>query len=163
MVTQHRSVEIEWALFSYRIPREPSTPRIAVWRKLKNLGVEQIGDGVVALPDDARTREHLEWIAADVVRAGGEAAVWVARTSRTTSDQIATQMRAARNTEYRLLIDDAAESGRPADQRTLQRFRRTLRKIERRDYFKAPLRDRARLAIDALATAGVEEPATAQS
>lgn len=163
MVTQHVSVEIEWALLSYRIPREPSTPRIAVWRKLKNLGVIQIGDGLVALPDDARTREHLEWIAADVVRAGGEAAVWVARTSRTTSDQIATQMRADRNTEYRMLIDDAAESGTPADKRTLQRLRRTLRRIERRDYFKAPLRDRARLAIDALATAPVEDPAGARS
>ncbi len=160
MVTQHRQEEIEWALLSYRIPRDPSTPRIAVWRKLKNLGVEQIGDGLVALPDDARTREHLEWIAADVVRAGGEAAVWVAHTSRTTSEQIATQMRAARNLEYRSLIAEAAESGTSTDKRTLQRFRRTVRKIERRDYFKAPLRDRARLAIDALTTATVEEPAS---
>jgi len=160
VVTQHRQEEIEWVLLSYRIPREPSTPRIAVWRKLKNLGVEQIGDGLVALPDDARTREHLEWIAADVVRAGGEAAVWVAHTSRTTSEQIATQMRAARNLEYRSLIAEAAESGTSTDKRTLQRFRRTVRKIERRDYFKAPLRDRARLAIDALTTATVEEPAS---
>jgi hypothetical protein len=150
-------------LLSYRIPREPSTPRIAVWRKLKNLGVEQIGDGLVALPDDARTREHLEWIAADVVAAGGDAAVWVARTSRTTSERIATQMRAARNVEYSALIDEAVESSALNGKRTLQRLRRTLRRIERRDYFKAPLRDRARLAIDALAVANVEEPASAPS
>ena len=45
----------QWVLLSYRIPREPSTPPIAVWRKLKRLGVGQIGDGVVALPADART------------------------------------------------------------------------------------------------------------
>lgn len=153
---------IEWALLSYRVPREPSTPRIAVWRKLKDLGVGQIGDGLVALPDDARTREHLEWIAADVVRAGGEAAVWVARTSRTTSERVATQMRAARNDEYRILIDDVAESSGSTDLRTLQRLRRTLRKIERRDYFRAPLRDRARLAIDALAPAALE-PAKAST
>ncbi len=163
MVTQHRREEIEWALLSYRIPREPSTPRIAVWRKLKNLGVEQIGDGLVALPDDARTREHLEWIAADVVAAGGDAAVWAAHTSLTTSEQIATQMRAARNVEYSALIDSAVESSASTDKRTLQRLRRTLRKIERRDYFKAPLRDRARFAIDALAVANVEEPASAPS
>jgi hypothetical protein len=158
-VVAQRSGHIEWALLSYRIPREPSTPRIAVWRKLKNIGVEQIGDGLVVLPYDARTHEHLEWIAADVVRAGGEAAVWVARTSRSTSEQIASQMRSARNDEYRTLIEDAAESGSTTDKRTLQRLRRTLRKIERRDYFKAPLRDRARLAIDALASAHIDEPA----
>ena len=150
-------------MLSYRVPREPSTPRIAVWRKLKELGVGQIGDGLVALPDDARTREHLEWIAADVVRAGGEAAVWVARTSRSTSEQIATQMRAARNDEYQTLIDDAAKSSASTDARTLQRLRRTLRKIERRDYFRAPRRDRARLAIDALATASADEPARTTS
>ncbi len=40
----------EWVLLSYRLPREPSTPRIAVWRKLKRLGVAQISDGLVALP-----------------------------------------------------------------------------------------------------------------
>jgi hypothetical protein len=157
MVTQQQG--IQWALLSYRVPREPSTPRIATWRKLKDLGVGQIGDGLVALPDDARTREHLEWVAADVVRAGGEAAVWIARTSRTTSEQLATQMRAARDDEYQTLIDDAAGSSASTDARTLQRLRRTLRKIERRDYFRAPLRDRARLAIDALATTRADEPA----
>jgi membrane AbrB-like protein len=51
----------EWVLLSYRMPREPSTPRIAVWRKLKRLGIAQLSDGLVALPADARTREQLEW------------------------------------------------------------------------------------------------------
>jgi hypothetical protein len=27
-----------WVLLSYRLPREPSTPRIGVWRKLERLG-----------------------------------------------------------------------------------------------------------------------------
>lgn len=151
MVTQPTQRRIEWALMSYRLPREPSTPRIAVWRKLKNLGVEQIGDGLVALPDDARNREHLEWIAADVIDADGEATVWVAKTDRASSERLATQMRAARDLEYGELVTEASGVETPADPRTVQRLRRTLRKIKRRDYFKAPLRDRARLAIDALA------------
>lgn len=163
MVTQREYREIEWALLSYRIPREPSTPRISVWRKLKNLGVEQIGDGLVALPDDARTREHLEWIAADVIAADGEAAVWVARTTHTMSEQIAFKMRAARDLEYRTLIDEADTLASPADTRTLQRLRRTQRKIDRRDHFRAPLRDRARLAIDALAESTVTTQASTKS
>ena len=39
----------DWVLLAYRLPRVPSTPRSAVWRKLKRLGVAQLGDGLVAL------------------------------------------------------------------------------------------------------------------
>src|SRR5215213_9321310 len=53
----------EWVLLTYRMPRDPSTPRISVWRKLKGLGVAQLGDGLHALPADARTREQPEWVA----------------------------------------------------------------------------------------------------
>jgi hypothetical protein len=51
-------------MLSYRLPREPSRPRIALWRQLKRFGVAQISDGLVALPAEARTREQLEWAAA---------------------------------------------------------------------------------------------------
>jgi hypothetical protein len=63
----------DWVLLTYRLPREPSTPRASVWRKLRRLGVAQLADGLVALPEDARTREHLEWIADEVLAAGGTA------------------------------------------------------------------------------------------
>src|SRR5947208_821032 len=68
-----------WVLLGYRLPREPSTPRITVWRKLKRLGVVQLSDGMVALPADARTREHLEWIAEEVTEAGGDASIWLSQ------------------------------------------------------------------------------------
>src|SRR5207247_2103887 len=70
---------LDWVLLAYRIPREPSTPRIAVWRKLRRLGVVQVVDGLVALPADARTKEQLEWLADDVVDAGGGATVSTGR------------------------------------------------------------------------------------
>ena len=70
---------LEWVLLAYRLPREPSTPRIAVWRKLRRLGVAQVLDGLVALPADARTQEQLEWVADEIVDAGGEATLWVGR------------------------------------------------------------------------------------
>ena len=67
---------MEWLLLAYRMPREPSTPRIAVWRKLARLGVAKLGDGLVALPADARSQERLEWIADEVAEAGGETTLW---------------------------------------------------------------------------------------
>lgn len=156
MVTQQ---EHDWALLSYRIPREPSTPRIAVWRKLKDLGVAQLGDGLVALPHDARTKEHLEWVAAQVIEAGGDATVWLATTgSRRDSAHIAQQMREARDDEYRELVDEITSADEPVDARTVARFRRQWRRIDRRDYFRSRLRDRARVSLaDLVARAELEE------
>src|SRR5947199_10195736 len=66
-----------WVLLAYRLPREPSSPRIALWRKLKRLGAAQVLDGLVALPLDSRSRERFEWLADEVVEAGGEATIWL--------------------------------------------------------------------------------------
>src|SRR5256714_12839010 len=62
----------EWVLLAYRLPREPSTPRIGVWRKLRRLGAVQLVDGLVALPADAATIEAFDWLAEEVVEAGGQ-------------------------------------------------------------------------------------------
>jgi hypothetical protein len=72
---------IRWVFLAYRLPREPSTPRITLWRKLRRLGAVQVVDNLVALPMDARTREQLEWLADEVVEAGGEASIWLAETA----------------------------------------------------------------------------------
>lgn len=137
-------------LLSYRVPREPSTPRIAIWRRLKKHGAVQVGDGLVALPFDARTKEHLEWVAAMVLEANGEAIVWVATTSKRDNDELAAKMNDERDQEYRVLIDEIAELDTTAPARTIARLRRTWRTIERRDYLRSPLRDQARLAIASL-------------
>src|SRR5881409_46105 len=62
-----------WVLLAYRLPRDPSTPRSALWRKLRRLGAVQVLDGLAALPLDARNRELLEWLADEVVESGGAA------------------------------------------------------------------------------------------
>ncbi|OLT12925.1 chromate resistance protein [Pseudonocardia sp. CNS-139] len=140
---------------SYRVPREPSTPRIAVWRKLKRLGVAQVGDGLVALPADARTREQLEWVAEDVEQAGGSATLWTARPESVAQERrIAAEMAAARAQEYRSLCEQAgAATSDAALPGTLRRLRAELRRIERRDHFPPPEREVARRAVRRLADA----------
>ena len=151
----------EWVLLSYRLPREPSTPRITVWRKLKRLGVAQLGDGLVALPADARTREQIDWIAEEITEAGGAATVWVARPATLAQErEIAAGMAAARAAEYRNVTEQASSarvlSGADRD-RAVRRLRDELRRIHRRDYFPPAERDRARAAVEDLA-APVAEP-----
>jgi Protein ChrB, N-terminal len=72
------SKRVSWVLLAYRLPRLPSTPRSALWRKLRRLGAAQLLDGLVASPLDARTREQLEWLADEVIESEGEATIWVA-------------------------------------------------------------------------------------
>lgn len=144
----------EWVLLCYRLPREPSTPRINVWRKLKRLGVAQLADGLVALPADARTREHLEWIADEVTENGGRATIWLARpANRGQERDLATAMAAARAAEYTAIIAEsavAAVAGETARRSAARRLRAELRRITRRDYFPPAEREHARAAVAAL-------------
>ena len=161
MVTSTSDTRLDWVLLAYRLPREPSSPRIALWRKLKRLGVAQLLDGLVALPLDNRNREQLEWLADGVVDAGGDATIWVgAPGSRAQERQLVTVMAEAIAEEYRKLIHEA-ESAPEGGQRTrtLARLRRELHRIRGRDYFPPPERERAREAVERLAER-TKEPAT---
>jgi hypothetical protein len=161
-MTSARAGSGEWVLLTYRLPREPSTPRSAVWRKLRKLGVVQISDGLVALPAAARTREQLEWVAEEVADAGGTAGIWLARpATRAQEDRLAETMAATRAAEYQAVISATAETAGNADALTrasaLRRLRNELRAIQRRDYFPPPERDHAEAAVQALADVPAQE------
>jgi hypothetical protein len=151
----------DWVLLAYRLPRLPSTPRSAVWRKLKRLGVAQLGDGLVALPADERTREQLEWIAEEVSDNGGEAIIWLARLADAAPEvAIISRMTAAISAEYEAVTAEAAtmhDAYAYADaatrRRTAARLRRELHRIQDRDYFPPPSRESARRAVEGLAAA----------
>ena len=152
-------------MLAYRVPREPSAPRIAVWRKLRSLGVAQVGDGLVALPEDARTREQLEWVAADVDAAGGSATLWRAEMFSTHDERrLITQLQQARTEEYRALVVQAEQTSTGVDidqARAADRLRRELRRVRRRDYFPPPEQETARRAIETLAArAGQRAPSS---
>jgi hypothetical protein len=147
-------------LLCYRLPREPSTPRISVWRKLKRLGTAQLSDGLVTLPADARTREQLEWVAEEITEAGGEASIWLAHpTSPDHERSLADRMSAARAAEYAAIATEAAHVANGAAmsgaraleaRRTAERLRSELRRVARRDYFPPPERDLAHAAVRVL-------------
>jgi hypothetical protein len=142
-------------LLAYRLPREPSTPRIAIWRKLKQLGAAQLLDGLVALPLDGRNRERLEWLAEEVTDACGEATIWTAElTSAAQERELAARMSETVAGEYRAIAVEAETLRSQAPgrrRRSLARLRRELRRIRSRDYFPSPERELARQAVEQLA------------
>lgn len=154
------SGRVSWVLLAYRLPREPSTPRSALWRKLRRLGAAQVLDGLAALPLDARNREQLEWLAEEVIEAGGEATIWVAELGSAAQErELAAGMAEAVAADYRALIGEAsaADEQTPGQRRrTLGRLRRELRRIRARDHFPPAERELAQRALDELA-AVVEE------
>jgi DNA-binding transcriptional regulator PaaX len=158
-----------WVLLAYRLPREPSNPRVAVWRKLERLGVARLGDGLVALPADARTREQLDWLAEEIVEAGGVAMVWLATPGSAAQERtIAEGMRAARAAEYQAVIQQTrtAADGTAAERiRGARRLRGELRRIARRDFFPPAEREAARAAVATLAAdaAAAETPTVVEA
>jgi hypothetical protein len=97
----------------------------------------------------------LEWVAEDVVAAGGTAAVWIARpASESAERELAQQLADARAAEYAAVISEAAagaELAGSARASALRRLRNELRRIHRRDFFPPAERDAAQAAVRELA------------
>jgi hypothetical protein len=145
-----------WVLLVYRLPREPSRHRVAVWRKLRDLGALYLQDGVAALPEDAVTREQLEWLQLRVREAGGEATLWEARPGTMAEEaELVEAFRSSREEAYKAIIARAqrlrrkAQMGGGALSERLGKLEREFRAERRRDYFRSPLRLEAAGALKA--------------
>lgn len=62
-----------WNLLVYRVPSQPSTKRVYVWRKLKGWGGLYLQQSVCVLPQREDLQRHLEELKADILADGGEA------------------------------------------------------------------------------------------
>ena len=145
-----------WLILIYQLPREPSRHRVAVWRKLKALGALYLQDGAAVLPEDAFTREQLEWLPLRVREDGGEATLWGA-TPNTVAERraLAETFDAAREEAYgetieaagRLRCEASIGGERSGLLEDLKKLEREFRAERRRDYFRSPLRDEAAEAL----------------
>jgi hypothetical protein len=69
----------DWILLFYTLPRDPSAPRVALWRKLKKVGAVLLHDAVWVLPATPALHEHVRWLAAEIPEVGGSVHVWQAQ------------------------------------------------------------------------------------
>jgi hypothetical protein len=146
-----------WLILIYHLPREPSRPRVAAWRKLKTLGAIYLQDGVAALPEDAVTREQLQWLQLNIREAGGEATLWEARPDTLAEEKrLVEAFRSSREESYRAITEAAGRIRRKAEMgggeallKELSKLEKEFRTERRRDYFRSPLRKEASAALKA--------------
>jgi hypothetical protein len=69
-----------WLLFFYKVPAQPVSSRMRIWRKLARIGAVQLKGAVYLLPATEEHQEMLQWLVAETLSSGGEAGF--ARTER---------------------------------------------------------------------------------
>ncbi|MGE3140731.1 MAG: Chromate resistance protein ChrB [Thermoleophilia bacterium] len=61
-----------WTVVTYRLPKDDSRARVAVWRQVRRSGALHLQQSVVALPDGPAFAEDLEELRATITEVGGE-------------------------------------------------------------------------------------------
>ena len=127
--------EQAWMLLVYKIPREPTSSRALVWRKLKRLGALLLHDAVWVLPATAWTREQFQWLAVEIGELGGEAYLWESRLLLSgQAEGLVRQFQTRREAAYQEILE--ALEREDAD---LAALSRRYQQIRAQDYFHCPL------------------------
>lgn len=139
---------MEWVVFTYSLPSKGgSSPRVALWRRLRRLGAVSPAGSIYVLPGRDECVEGFQWLAQEIREGGGEALVMhVAQFAGFDDQQMIDLFQTARAGEYAELdadavsleqtatsLDDPQERGRIQD--SLERLRRRYAEIVRVDYF----------------------------
>ena len=92
---------IEWLLFMAQLPAEPSSARVAMWRRLKSAGATTLLTGTWVLPARGEHAALLGQLAVTVRGQGGLAALFSGfQIDGLTSDEIIRRFRADRAREF---------------------------------------------------------------
>ncbi|HVB64293.1 MAG TPA: Chromate resistance protein ChrB [Nitrolancea sp.] len=150
--------ESPWLLLVYRVPTEPASKRVTVWRDLKRLGSFYLQQCVCALPDRPDLRAEIERITEKIETLGGEHTLFEIPRLRVQDEaRIIESFRTLRNNEYQEIIEECETkfvkeiefehfrqnySFEEAEEigQDLEKIRRWFDRIIARDWFGASLR-----------------------
>jgi len=132
-----------WVLLVYKVPREPTSSRAYVWRKLKRLGAQLIHDAVWVLPATAWTHEQFQWLSVEISELGGEALLWESRlTLGGQEENLVQQFQARVDSVYQEILDELEHEGVE-----LIALSRKYQQVRAQDYFQSPLGQRVRTRL----------------
>ncbi|MFN6470511.1 MAG: chromate resistance protein ChrB domain-containing protein [Nostoc sp. SerVER01] len=142
---------MSWIVFSYSLPsKSSSSPRVALWRRLRRIGAISLKGGINVLPARDECIEAFQWLAQEVQQAKGEALIMqVERFEGLANEEIVDLFCQARNEEYQEIEAQAIElekaldaDTKPQDRssmlETLEKLRKQHTEIARVDFFDCP-------------------------
>ncbi|MEQ8176423.1 MAG: Chromate resistance protein ChrB [Syntrophomonadaceae bacterium] len=154
----------EWLLFLPQVPSSPSSLRVSVWRRMREVGAIGIQTGVWALPRSEKTEEYMRGVLDEISKHGGGGQILCA-VPLALPDQEKTieQFRSDRDEEYLQLIErcqsfvseiDKTGAGNnysfaelEKNEIELKKLIKWLEKIQSRDYFTGYKAEEARLFL----------------
>ena len=120
-----------WVLLVYRIPREPTSSRATIWRKLKRLGALLLHDAVWVLPATPWTREQFQWLAVEIGELEGEAYLWESRLLLSgQEDALVRQFQARVDVAHQEILNELEQ-----DDADLVALSRKYQQVRAQDYF----------------------------
>ena len=123
--------ETPWVLLVYKIPREPTSSRATIWRKLKRLGALLLHDAVWVLPATPWTREQFQWLTVEIGELEGEAYLWESHLLLNgQEDALVRQFQARVDAAYQEILDGLEE-----DDADLVALSRKYQQVRAQDYF----------------------------
>ena len=127
--------ETSWVLLVYKIPREPTSSRAAVWRKLKRLGALLLHDAVWVLPATPWTREQFQWLAVEIGELEGEAYLWESHLLLNgQAEALAQQFQARVDAAYQEILSELEQ-----EEADLVVLSRKYQQVRAQDYFHSAL------------------------
>jgi DNA-binding transcriptional regulator PaaX len=144
----------KWIFLIYKIPNNPTSKKVYVWRKLKKLGALMLQDAASILPYSEKTMEQFQWLAAEIIEMEGEATVWESFALSVKQEKVIIEkFIKAVNTQYEKILtelndiigmDDIHE-----EENRLQTVIREYMTVKYYDYFKSDLSARIDAALEA--------------
>jgi len=147
---------MKWIFFSYSLPAEPSKARVYVWRQLRKLGAVNY-QSVWAIPHANDRVDSLKKLTEEIENWNGTALLIAGTVLVKSQEESIIQVFVdSRNEEYREVIEKcedyfkevAFEIGRQnfifaeveENEEELEKLKQWLKKVEKRDVLKPPLR-----------------------
>ena len=149
-----------WIIFAYKIPSEPSSIRVRVWRNLKTLGVHYIQQSVCICPNTEEILKKLKKFELLIVENGGEITLLeLEKLSTKSENKILAEFNQERKLEYQEFIEESEKFLKEIEDETkklnfsfreieeneveLRRLKNWLMKIKKRDFFQCELQSQA--------------------
>ncbi|XKM43567.1 Chromate resistance protein ChrB (plasmid) [Rhizobium ruizarguesonis] len=101
---------LAWLLLTYKVPPDPATKRIALWRRLKGIGAVYLQNGVCLLPKTDDHVRRLKMLENDVSKMGGESVILeTVALDRAQEDKVVSRFKADRDDQYREFLGRCAD------------------------------------------------------